>query len=69
VKVWPNGHPETWCSDHWRCRFMRLDEAQIGFEDVLAIQSAVHRAGIEVIKTEHLYSFDGEPGFSLAQGQ
>jgi isocitrate dehydrogenase len=29
----------------------------------------VHGAGLEVIKTEHLYSFDGEPGYSLGQGQ
>src|SRR5688572_4127154 len=21
VKVWPEGHAETFCSDHWRCRF------------------------------------------------
>ena len=23
VKVWPGGHAETFCSDHWRCRFCR----------------------------------------------
>ena len=22
VKVYPNGFPETFCTDHWRCRFM-----------------------------------------------
>ena len=22
VKVWPGGHAETFCSDHWRCRFL-----------------------------------------------
>jgi isocitrate dehydrogenase len=21
VKVWPEGFPETFCTDHWRCRF------------------------------------------------
>jgi isocitrate dehydrogenase len=26
-------------------------------------------AGIEFIKTEGLYNFDGKPGFSLSQGQ
>ncbi|MGZ3577238.1 MAG: hypothetical protein ACXVA3_18465 [Vulcanimicrobiaceae bacterium] len=26
-------------------------------------------AGFDVIKTEGLYTFNGEPGFSLAQGQ
>ena len=22
VKVWPGGHAETFCSDHWRCRYL-----------------------------------------------
>ena len=22
VKVYPNGFPETFCTDHWRCRFV-----------------------------------------------
>ena len=21
TKVWPDGAPETFCTDHWRCRF------------------------------------------------
>ncbi|MFN7265967.1 MAG: hypothetical protein ACK5VB_00595, partial [Bacteroidota bacterium] len=25
--------------------------------------------GVDVIKTENLYSFDGKPAFSLGQGQ
>jgi isocitrate dehydrogenase len=69
VKVWPNGHPETWCTDHWRCRFVRASGTAIGFEDVLAALATVHGAGFEVVKTEHLYRFDGEPGYSLGQGQ
>ena len=27
------------------------------------------RAGIDVVKTEGLYTFDGQPGYSLGQGQ
>jgi isocitrate dehydrogenase len=27
------------------------------------------QAGVDVIKTENLYTFDGEPGYSLGQGQ
>src|SRR5262249_35848024 len=22
TKVWPHGHPDTFCVDHWRCRFL-----------------------------------------------
>ena len=69
VKVWPNGLPETTCTDHWRCRFRPVDGESIDFQDVLALLWVVHSAGCEVIKTEHLYSFDGEPGFSRGQGQ
>lgn len=69
VLVWPNGQPETNCTDHWRCRFQRRPDQPMAFEDVLAVLSLAHAAGVEVVKTEHLYSFDGEPGFSLGQGQ
>jgi isocitrate dehydrogenase len=27
------------------------------------------QAGIDFIKTEHLYTFNGEPAYSLGQGQ
>ena len=66
VKVWPNGHAETLCTDHWRCRFEAnpLEPAQIA--TLLADLAA---AGIDFIKTEHLYQLDGKPGYSLGQGQ
>jgi isocitrate dehydrogenase len=69
VKVWPNGQPETWCTDHWRCRYRRMDKQPITFADVLALLAAAHGHGVEVVKTEQLYEFDGAPGFSLGQGQ
>ena len=25
--------------------------------------------GVDFVKTEHLFNFDGEPGYSLGQGQ
>jgi len=36
---------------------------------VLALLSRVHDAGLEIIKTENLYHFDGQPGFTRGQGQ
>jgi isocitrate dehydrogenase len=33
------------------------------------LQKRLARAGIDFIKTEHLCTFDGEPGYSLGQGQ
>jgi isocitrate dehydrogenase len=70
LKVWPKGAPETFCTDHWRCRFQVSDDAPaVDQARIFQLLSRVAEAGFEVIKTEHLYYFDGEPGFSLGQGQ
>jgi isocitrate dehydrogenase len=68
-KVYPNGAPETFCTDHWRVRFMGVDGAAVSHKQVLALLGAVEEAGFDFIKTEHLYTFDGQPGYSLGQGQ
>jgi isocitrate dehydrogenase len=70
LKVWPDGAPETFCTDHWRCRFQVPDASpRLAQERVFQLLSRLGELGLEVIKTEHLYTFDGEPGFSLGQGQ
>jgi isocitrate dehydrogenase len=69
VKVYPDGLPETFCTDHWRCRFTPEDGGAITFPQVLELLKAVHSAGYDVIKTEHLYTFDGQRGYSLGQGE
>jgi isocitrate dehydrogenase len=69
VKVYPEGMPETFCTDHWRCRFTPAAGGPTDFDKVLELLASVHGAGYEVIKTEHLYTFDGEPGYSLGQGE
>ena len=67
VKVWPGGLPETAKADHWRCRF--LSEGEVTHADVLALLQGLLGTGLDFIKTEHLYTFDGAPGYSLGQGQ
>ena len=69
VKVWPDGHPDTACTDHWRCRFEAPAGALAPQAEVLGLPARVAGQGLEPIKTEHLYRFDGEPGYSLGQGQ
>jgi isocitrate dehydrogenase len=70
VKVFPNGFPETFCTDHWRCRFMSATEGErVKHSQILALLARVIDAKFEVIKTEYLFRFDGEPGYSLGQGQ
>jgi isocitrate dehydrogenase len=68
VKVWPGGASETFCSDHWRCRF--ISETQGGSLSHAQLASLLKRAaeaGFDFIKTENLYNFDGKPGYSHAQ--
>lgn len=67
VKVWPNGLPETVCVDHWRCRFKA--NAAIGGRDVADLLGSIADQGLDAIKTENLYDFDGVAGYSKGQGQ
>lgn len=69
VKVWPNGAPETFLTDHWRCRFQHPDGNVVDRSAVVKLLASIDEAGVDFIKTEHLCRFDGVPGFSLGQGQ
>ncbi|MEM8885192.1 MAG: NADP-dependent isocitrate dehydrogenase, partial [Planctomycetota bacterium] len=70
VKVWPDGFPETFHTDHWRCRFQPKEEGRtVAHADVVTLLARLADAGADFIKTEHLCTFDGTPGFSLGQGQ
>lgn len=71
VKVWPGGIPETFTVDHWRCRFMAngATDGKVTPADIAALYDRAARDGLDVIKTENLCTFDGEPGYSLGQGQ
>ncbi len=70
VKVYPGGLGETFCTDHWRCRFMAVDPAAgCTHSQISSLMLRVANAGFDFIKTEHLYTFDGERAYSLAQGE
>lgn len=68
VKVFPDGNPLTFCTDHWRCRFMPTDRS-IESSDIIDLLKMLNNAGLEIIKTENLYQFDDQKGYSLGQGQ
>jgi len=70
VKVWPGGHAETFCSDHWRCRFRsNSQDKAISHFQVISLLGRFADSGYDFIKTENLYDFDGERGYSLDQGE
>jgi isocitrate dehydrogenase len=77
VKVYPNGNPETYCTDHWRCRFFssNIDLSEnpnyekIESKTIIDLMSDLVSGGYDVIKTENLYYFGNERGFTLGQGE
>jgi isocitrate dehydrogenase len=69
IKVWPEGFKETFCTDHWRCRYKSEQGATLSSDDLMELLQSAFGNKIDVIKTENLYSFDGKMGFSLGQGQ
>lgn len=69
VKVWPHGFEETFCTDHWRCRYVGKEGARVRKEDVIEILQKAVFSKVDIIKTENLYEFDGVRGYSLGQGQ
>ena len=69
IKVWPEGFKETFCTDHWRCRFKHSKSLTIKKEDIVHLLQNAIAQQIDTIKTENLYAFDGIAKYSLGQGQ
>ena len=68
VKVWPEGMPETFCTDHWRCRFTsKIPGAKVDHKQIITLLQRITDTGLDFIKTEALCNFDGEPGYSTVQ--
>ncbi|MFN8286296.1 MAG: NADP-dependent isocitrate dehydrogenase [Chitinophagales bacterium] len=69
IKVWPEGFEETFCTDHWRCRFKPQQNSAFTKNTIIKVLTEAEKLGVDVIKTENLYAFDGKPAYSLGQGQ
>lgn len=73
LKIWPNSSIETPYLRHCCCRFQSTSDVgalkTISHVDIIKLLSLMNDLGLDVIKTENLYTFDGKIGFSLAQGQ
>jgi len=71
VKVYPDGQPETFLTDHFRCRFISSEGngKPISPGQIVKVLEAILKEDIDFIKTENLYTFDGELGYSLGQGE
>lgn len=67
--LWPNGLPETFVTDQWRCRFMAQGGQAVNQGQTVGLLNRVAGAGFDIVQTESLYNFDGERGFSLGVGE
>jgi isocitrate/isopropylmalate dehydrogenase len=67
VKAWPDGMAETLCTDAYRRRF--ASKASTNAKQTVALLDRVLDPGVEIVKMETLRNFDGQPGYTLAQGQ
>ncbi|HRX00597.1 MAG TPA: NADP-dependent isocitrate dehydrogenase, partial [Cyclobacteriaceae bacterium] len=55
--------------DHWRCRFKPSNGKAMTKKDIIQLLAKADETGVDTIKTENLYAFEGKPAFSLGQGQ
>ncbi|AOP35658.1 isocitrate dehydrogenase [Leptospira tipperaryensis] len=78
VKVYPDGQPETFLTDHWRCRFVNKEALvhhenptyyPIAHKQIAELLLKLDEAGFDSVKTENLYYFNGKRAFSLGQGE
>lgn len=68
IKVYPQGNPETFLTDHWRLRLLGRPGSAVSHQDVVALLGVLTDAGYDIVQTASLYAFDGLPGFSAIPG-
>lgn len=73
LKIWPNSSIDAPYVRHCCCRFQSSKDVKslkpINHADIIELLAKFEKVGLDVIKTENLYTFDGQLGFTLAQGQ
>lgn len=73
LKIWPNSSIESPYLRHCCCRFQSSKDIKqlkpVGHHDIIQLLNNMNELGLDIIKTENLYTFDGRLGFTLAQGQ
>jgi isocitrate dehydrogenase len=67
VNVYPNGFDETFCTDHWRARYMG-EGNKATHSQIVGLLDRLGKDGLDVIKTENLYTFDGVKGY-VSEGE
>jgi isocitrate dehydrogenase len=73
LKIWPDSTIDAPYLRHCCCRFQSTKNVAeltaIDHQDIIELMQKINMTGLDIIKTENLYTYDGEIGFTLAQGQ
>lgn len=65
LNVWPGALSPILFSDQWRLRFMhKQTQEPVKFSALTELLLALQKQNLDITKTENLYLFNGEPGFS-----
>lgn len=68
LKVWPGELTRMDVTDRYRCRFSAKSET-ITHKDIANLLARSAEAGIDFLKIENLFTFDGTPGFVKSAGE
>ncbi len=63
--IYPNGLKETFCIDQWRCRY--FPKGKCTQKEIASLYATLTEQGIDIIKSENLYEFNGKPSYSSAK--
>ena len=66
--MYPGGFKETFCTDHWRCRFIFGSGQVVTHDQIIGLLGDSPSDGLDFIKTENLYTFDGVKGY-VSEGE
>ena len=66
-RVWPGEAPSSYMTDQWRCRFAA--KGSLSNKDIVGLLERIDAAGVDFVMTESLYTFNGERGYTLSQGE
>lgn len=73
LKIWPDSTIDAPYLRHCCCRFQSAKKVEeltaIDHQDIFDLMQKINLSGIDIIKTENLYTYDGKIGFTLASGQ
>jgi len=67
ARIYPDGHPETFCVDQWRVRFVAKEIKNDLQKQIAALFTQLSEEGFDIIKIEHLYRFNQNPAYSSSE--